>query len=151
MFIFEEKHKMLFLLGLLALAWQQTLTFDKPQAVVKFTKKPREPGILNYSKQQRSMVAQDHTTIRAPMGGNETAIKQMIDYENQFIHNKEYQQDYQLNIRNVKFRSYEARLPQAEIMNERNKFATYSLQEATFQKINDYWNKQRNRSLNWQH
>lgn len=139
---------MAFLLGLLGLLWNETTTFMKTDAVVKFGKLIRQPGIINWDAQQRTMVAMDYTNVRGPFGGNENAQRQLANPRP--ILNTKYQQTYQLNNRNLRIRTVEARLPAAQLLTERNRYQNYHVTEATFQKINQYWKSRKGQINNWQ-
>jgi len=140
----------LFLLTLLGLVWNKTTTFAKPDAVIKFGRAIRQPGLLDWDQKLRTQHAQDYTNIRAPFGGNEQAIKDVAD--GRMIYNTPYQQSYQKNIRNLKILTEEARLGKsAELFTERNLYLNYHMPEVGFQKINEYW-KSRERTRqndNW--
>lgn len=124
-------------LGFLNLISSQFDLFDKGDAVRDFTRENRLPGVHNWELQQRSLVAQDHTTIRLPFGGNEQYQRTVADGNS--LLNDDYQRAYQMNLLNLKVNTVEARLPGAGIITESNKFVGYPhTPEASFQKIEEF-------------
>lgn len=133
---------MLFLLAILAGMWENITTFAQPDALLNFNKKIMEPGVHNFERQMKSMVGLDHTNVRAPYGGNTDFIKQLTDPKF-FSHNTKYNQAYQKNLRNVQVDTSDWRLFEQGYISQRNAFGSYSLREASFQKINDFWKLRR--------
>ena len=136
---------MIFLLGLLAACWNYVTLVTQPKALRELTKNTLEPGILNTIAERKSQVSLDNSNIRLPFGQNPLVTRQLPDAT--FFTNNRYQQAYQRNINNVYAEQIDHRIPEAEFMNERNQFTNYSLREATFQKINDYWKRRRNHEI----
>lgn len=139
---------MLFLIGILAACWNYVTLVSQPKALTHLAKNTLPPGVLNFIEEQRSLNSLDHSDIRLPFGPDPNVIKQLPDAT--FFENNRYQQEYQKGIKAVFIDTVDHRLPDADLLSERNQYpAPYALREVTFQKLNDYWKRKRSEEDRW--
>ncbi len=136
-------------LALLGFLQSQTETVKKTDAAWKFGERIKQPGILGVDSRLRTMVGQDHTTIRAPFGGNENWIKTVADPT--MMKTQDYSRNYQLNNKNLRVYTEDPRLNDGNsfIIGEGNKFNPQPHVPESFSKINDFCIKRRNQRDQW--
>lgn len=130
---------MLWLAAFLAWLHGGMVAFDEKNSQYR-TSVSHLPEMLRFDEREKSFSGQDYTHVRLPYGGNPFYEKHVADVT--MIDTPEFQQSYQMNIRNLQILTEDYRLDD-QFMTPANNYLNYHLPEATFSKINDYWKKRR--------
>lgn len=130
---------MIWLIALAAMAMGFKV-FDQTNSLYK-TGGSYLPEALRIDWREKSFAAQDQTTVRLPHGGNPDYQKHVADIT--MIDTPQYQQDYQINIRNLQILTEDYRIDD-QFMTDKNNYSNYHMDgDSTFSKIDSYWHKRR--------